>query len=101
MSLAAWLTPFWTTDQNGSEACPWLTTTKRRSLRSLLGWLNAGVPEPMLAASAMASNVTSLTKRFIVASVSSSYACEWGSPLTHHGGGSSPADPDISGHRII
>jgi hypothetical protein len=33
----------------------------------------------MLAASAMASSVTSLTKRFIVASVSYSYsyACEW------------------------
>jgi hypothetical protein len=31
----------------------------------------------MLAASAMASNVTSLTKRFIIASVSYSYAGEW------------------------
>jgi hypothetical protein len=45
-----------------------------------LGWLNAGAPEPMLAASAMASNVTSLTKRFIVASVS--YFLRW--KVGHH-----------------
>src|SRR5438874_10871139 len=26
MSLPAWLTPFLTTDQKGSEPCPWVTT---------------------------------------------------------------------------
>ena len=29
MSLAAWSTPFLTTDQKGSDAWPWVTTTKR------------------------------------------------------------------------
>src|SRR5215470_7615661 len=28
MSLAAWTTPFFTTDQKGSDACPWVTTAR-------------------------------------------------------------------------
>ena len=38
MSLPACSTPFWTTDQNGSDAWPWETTTKRSWERSVLSW---------------------------------------------------------------
>src|SRR5688500_11463389 len=34
MSAAAWSTPFLTTDQNGSEACPWVTTAILMSFRA-------------------------------------------------------------------
>src|SRR5215207_7776714 len=34
MSSAPWSTPFLTTDQNGSEACPWVTTAILMSFRS-------------------------------------------------------------------
>src|SRR5574340_681196 len=36
MSLAAWSTPFFTTDQNGSDAWPWLTTSMLMFARSPL-----------------------------------------------------------------
>ena len=47
-SSAAWSTPFLTTDQNGSEAWPWLTTTKRMS------WAIAEVATPSAAATTAA-----------------------------------------------
>ena len=33
MSLPAWSTPFLKIDQNGSDACPWVTTSIRMLLR--------------------------------------------------------------------
>src|SRR5918995_6641323 len=71
MSVAAWSTPFLTTDQNGSEACPWVTTAIRMSLRATFPW----APEPPLSScplqltaanSATASPTASTHSRLLV-----------------------------------
>jgi hypothetical protein len=48
MSFAARSTPFLTTDQNASDACPWVTTAMRTSARGAAP--PAGAAEPAGAA---------------------------------------------------